>query len=66
MEKEKRQQQSTKKKEKRTHLSPHNRHLSLKHGFVKTFICLQRKTITCVIPRARRRFVYMTTKEDSF
>lgn len=42
--------EDTKEKEKRqidrnknTHLSPHNRHLSLKHGFVKAFICLKRK-----------------------
>lgn len=42
--------EDTKEKEKRqtdrnknTHLSPHNRHLSLKHGFVEAFICLKRK-----------------------
>lgn len=35
-------------KKENAHLSPHNRHLSLKHGFVKAFIRLKRKTVTCV------------------
>lgn len=34
---------SLKKKITKAHLSSHDRHLSLKHGFVKAFICLKKE-----------------------
>lgn len=35
-------------KEGHTHLSPHNRHLSLEHGFVKAFVPLRKTTTASV------------------